>query len=610
MGAGGTGDGNPGPVLIRSCCLPTLLVLAGCPLPAESGKPDDTAEPVDTAVGACDAGDAPVAVVVPTDPTCHGEGTAAATSLSTKWSWADNPLQPGFEQVMSTPVVGDLDGDGVPEIVVTNFAGEDWTGSGVVTALAGDGSGTRWSVARGTSGTGGPALGDLDGDGSPEICTAGDASSVTCLDRDGNLLWTAGSTPWFQGAVAIADLDGDGFSEVIFGAEVFDAWGNLLWTGAAGTGYRTSFAADMDADPELEVVAGNTVYDTDGTVLWQAAVGDGFAGVADFDLDGLADVLVVVNGEVHLVDNSGTVVWTQPLSGGGLGGPPTVADFDNDDFPDVGVAGYDTYSVFDALGRELWHITTQDRSSSSTGSSVYDLDGDHKNEVMYADEQAFYILDGATGAVEWEDAGHASGTLVEYPVLADVDGDALLDVVIASNDYHIQGGWSGIHVLTDPVWTVPGRPVWNQHAYSISNVNDDLSIPAVPLKNPLVWNTFRAGGLATGPAHGLADPTVVDVTVCADACSAGEASLFITVANAGVAATGELQVEVVDEGGTVLAETGVRGLGIGETQVLGPVTLDRSLWTATVQARVRGVDGAEQCDAGNDLGVALDWPCE
>jgi len=219
--------------------------------------------------------------------------------------------------------------------------------------------------------------------------------------------------------------------------------------------------------------------------------------VADFDLDGLADVLVVVNGEVHLVDNSGTVVWTQPLSGGGLGGPPTVADFDNDDFPDVGVAGYDTYSVFD---------------------------GDHKNEVMYADEQTFRILDGATGAVEWQSPEHASGTLVEYPVLADVDGDALLDVVVASNDDYIQGAWSGVHVLTDPSWSVPGRPVWNQHAYSISNMNDDLSIPAVPLKNPLVWNTFRAGGLATGSAHG------------------------------------------------------------------------------------RGVDGAEQCDAGNDIGVALDWP--
>lgn len=82
--------------MIRSCCLPTLLVLAGCPLPVESGKPDDSGalEPVDTAVGACDAGDAPVAVVVPTDPTCHGEGTEAPTSLSLKWSWADNPSSP------------------------------------------------------------------------------------------------------------------------------------------------------------------------------------------------------------------------------------------------------------------------------------------------------------------------------------------------------------------------------------------------------------------------------------------------------------------------------------------------------------------------------------
>ena len=41
-------------------------------------------------------------------------------------------------------------------------------------------------------GSGGVAIGDLDGDGQPEVCTAGVDYAVMCVDgSDGSLVWAA-----------------------------------------------------------------------------------------------------------------------------------------------------------------------------------------------------------------------------------------------------------------------------------------------------------------------------------------------------------------------------------------------------------------------------------
>jgi hypothetical protein len=57
-------------------------------------------------------------------------------------------------------------------------------------------------------------------------------------------------------------------------------------------------------------------------------------------------------------------------------GPPTIADYDGDGAPEVGVAGGAAYVVFDGDGALLWQMPTQDLSSSVTGSSVFDFNGD------------------------------------------------------------------------------------------------------------------------------------------------------------------------------------------------------------------------------------------
>src|SRR3546814_15227946 len=91
----------------------------------------------------------------------------------------------------------------------------------------------------------------------------------------------------------------------------------------------------------------------------------------------------------------------------------------------------------------------------------------------------------------------SSGTTIEQPIVADVDGDGQAEIVV-----NLAGGRTvdgiahpgGISVYDAPAdnW-VRARTIWNQHAYSVTHVSSDGSIPAVPRANWLAGglNNFR-----------------------------------------------------------------------------------------------------------------------
>ena len=106
--------------------------------------------------------------------------------------------------------VGDLDADGAPDLVTANNDSND------VSVLLGNGDGTFQAQQRFGAGTGprSVAVGDLDGDGAPDLATANygsDDVSVLLGNGDGTFQaqqhFGAGSDPW---SVAVGDLDGDG----------------------------------------------------------------------------------------------------------------------------------------------------------------------------------------------------------------------------------------------------------------------------------------------------------------------------------------------------------------------------------------------------------------
>jgi hypothetical protein len=346
---------------------------------------------------------------------------------------------------------------------------------------------------------------------------------------------------------AIVDLDRDGVAEILVGRVVLDgATGAVKWRGLADRGINSfmgpiSIAADLDLDGVMEVIAGGTVYRADGLELWSYDFGtdgsggtcggypcDGFNATGNFDADPEGEVVIVRDGVLYILEHDGALKLklTMPIDdcSRNEGGPPTVADFDADGAPEIGVAGADFYTVFDlecchslpdcaavppASAAECagpgvrWSVPNHDCSSRATGSSVFDFNGDGAAEVIYNDECYFRILRGDDGQVLFEQPNH-SHTRLEYTLVADVDNDGNAEIVFIENGWCSSGtGRCPVEVCADPtegiqVWGdandrwVPTRRIWNQHAYHITNILEDGRLPpGGEAPNWLTYNNYR-----------------------------------------------------------------------------------------------------------------------
>ncbi len=574
----------------------------------EVGSPEDYATTVDT--------------------DCAQDPVIGSFDPVSEWTWTDNPTHPAYNQIMATPAIANLtddNGDGLiddddhPDIVFTAFTGSGYRDPGALVAISGVDGSTLWSITSAGGylplGSGGVAIGDLDADGRPSVLVAA-SGGLLSVDNTGAFEWYAAVEAATNGCPAISDLEGDGMAEVVFGRTVVEADGAVRWVGTGGTGGNAflSFPADLDSDGLMEVVAGNTVYEYDGSIRWQEG-DDGYPAVADMDADGLPEVVKVSGTVVHLTDGDGTPIWSFNLTDGG-GGAPTIADFDGDGLPEVGVASRSYYRVLDTDGTELWSNVVEDYSSAVTGSSVFDFEGDGAAEVVYADEETLWVYDGLTGTIEMAWSSHSSGTLFEYPLIVDVDKDGAAEIVVASNDYSGHNDSRGITVVGDATssWSA-ARPVWNQHSYSISNIEDDGTIPVTQVPNWTEWNSFRAGNSETAVGFDLPDLRTGEPKVCTDECWADHIIVWFPVENGGT-----LDVENVplalyslhDEPSLVDIQ-GVTAVASGDAVWLGPITLNREDFGPN-GFMVRVNDGSVstpfgECDDTNNEWTWSQFPC-
>ena len=623
--------------MLRFFCPVCLLIPAlGCSDYELQGKAspepgaEDTAPPIDSgAPPSCEEWTPATPGPPVINDGCMAEVAPGTFNPVVEWRWSESTSHPGYDNVASTVMVANLtddDGDGaighgdIPELVFTSFRRQNQTGPGVLQAISGDGAGLVWSVTspggHDVIGYGGVAIGDLEGDGRPDICVGGTSIAVICLEADGSFKWAAGTEIGGNGHPAIADLDADGRSEVIFGRQIFDSTGTLVGLGEHGSGnsrHYTSFPADLDGDGNLEVVTGNAVYRRDGSTVWaNPEEPDGYMAAGDFNGDGLPELIRVENSTLTLLDASnGSTIWSSAIPGAGSGGgPPTVADFDADGAPEVGVAGSSRYAVFDTDGTLLWDRETEDDSSRITGSSVFDFEGDGAAEVVYADEHVLYIFDGRTGAVLMEIPEHASNTRLEYPVIADVDGDDSTEIVLASSSGWWQG-WNGVTVIgdVDSSWA-PARPIWNQYAYHITNIEADGGVPLHQTPNWPTWNSFRAAATELGPGHWRPDLTPGFPDICDLTCSLDEVLVSVPVANSGRVRAEAVEMWLIREDGTPIGVEVVDAVPEGTATQVGPFRVSRAAWgDGELFAVVDQPELVEECDESDNQRSVGTWPC-
>jgi hypothetical protein len=489
---------------------------------------------------------------------------------------------PDFYQCVMSPMVVDLDGDCTPEILFNTYKNQAYTNNGILRAIRGDNGQKVWTLGdpeyRTDPGSH-PGLGDLNGDGSPEIIVPGEGSYLIAVAADGTPLWKSDTYSFSgkSGSPSIVNFDGVGDAEIAFGYAIWDSAGKKIWTagggahGANGSVGPLSCVADLTGDDRPELIAGGTVYtftgtvgvDFDGQALWTGSPANGYCGVADFDLDGAPEVVLVASANIYVFNGqTGETLGSLAIPGGGAGGAPNIADFDGDGRPDIGTAGGNSYVVMQYAAGEmsiLWQAETKDGSSQRTGSSVFDFDGDGRSEVIYGDEWYLRIYPGTEpdcanngpncDGVMTDDEVlfidiNSSRTRSEFPVIADVDGDFKAEIIISTNNESGQGniGDAGVEVFEDRLDNWVGTlPVWNQHTYHVTNVLADGSIPAVepanwstPADNP--YNSYRRN--TQGESELLCAPDLVPKDLSVDELECPTLTIKAKVLNQGCLGVG------------------------------------------------------------------------
>lgn len=435
---------------------------------------------------------------------CADEAPPDSFEPDIQWTWTgpegedESAVIPLVANLTDDDDSGTIDLDDIPDVVVVVIGS-----TAHIYVLDGATGDLHFRIETEVYGKVTPALGDIDDDGLVEIVSANADGELLAFENDGEHKWTGDvcDSAYDHWAITLADLDNDGDVEIIAESSVFDHEGKLLWSavqGASSHGAATT-AADLDGDCDLEVVLGHAAYHHDGTEYFvhnSAEVHRGFPQVADLDDDDEPEILLTNEAGLTVLEHDGAIKY-QDLrpTGVSAGGnswtrPACIHDFDGDGEAEFASSTADLFSVFEADASVVWSAAVSDLTGIA-GGTAFDFLGDGTAEAMYADETTMFVFD-AEGDVLLE-IPRTSGTLTEYPVVADIDNDGSAEIVVVSNDLNDEGELSPtVQVIRDieDRW-IQARRIWNQHTYHVTNVREDGTIPRFEPPSWRYLNTFR-----------------------------------------------------------------------------------------------------------------------
>ncbi|MEO8085347.1 MAG: FG-GAP-like repeat-containing protein, partial [Bacteroidota bacterium] len=303
--------------------------------------------------------------------------------------------------------VSDIDGDGKPDLVIPGSSYisvfRNTSVSGSITFA------TRVDIL--SSGGGGlspdVAIGDIDGDGKPDLTVLGgpfvyrNTSVSGSITFDPGVYFAAGGSPF---TLLIGDIDGDGKPDMAVGNAFSNTLSVLRNTAVSGIINTSSFAAavnfastndlraitlgDLDGDDKPDLVVGNyngssvSVFrnaSVSGTVILDAAVNFTTVGhmnsiaIGDIDGDGKPD-LVTDRSVLRNTSTIGTITsssFAAKVDITAIGSESVaIADIDGDGIPDLVSTSSSNITVIQNKHREPPTIASFTPASGPVGTSV------------------------------------------------------------------------------------------------------------------------------------------------------------------------------------------------------------------------------------------------
>ena len=455
---------------------------------------------------------------------------------ASQWGIVEDWSSTADVSTLVIPMVGDIDSNGIPEIVCFAPSGSDFYNVNTVLVF----NSLTHEVIHTFTIPGNVSTVDAAPYGIVKLHN-GHVLFAVCAQNNnmyGYDLTVHGTTPLWTVAtgfpapnVGFADFNADGYPDIYVGNKVFDAeTGTLLVTDSSVTNFGGSYAhtgshklpspcvANLTGDIKPELVLGNEVYQititnrtgtAGNSMTLSASVTppsgidvDGHPQVADFNLDGYLDVFIsnkTTSGgtmglyvwDVHNNAILGSTTVSQTGTGKSI---PLVADIDGDNNMEIVIQSRVSGNKVQAykFNRNtgtfsmMWDIAV-DEDSYSNAATTFDFNQDGDMEVLLTDQSSIKILNGATGALLTQ-LSFGECTVMQYPIIADVDADGNAEIAICGQfgAGHTNSGHLVVFSSSTVPWA-PARKVWNQYMYNVTNINQDLSVPTYLFNNATVF---------------------------------------------------------------------------------------------------------------------------
>jgi len=280
----------------------------------------------------------------------------------------------------------------------------------------------------GVSGAG-VASGDLNGDGNPDLVVT-DTETVVFFNSGNRALITPGtSLGTDSGGVDVVMLDWNGDNQLdVAVAGVPDQAARIYLNDGAG-GFSDTIDL-RDSNPGA-VKAATT---------------------ADFDQDGFADLVLTGTSGSRLLRSSGQAEFSEIDLPAGPGIDVSVADIDNNGFPDIIVveSGDRSVSLLLNLGDGTAYAAERLLRGSVAAATGTDLNGDGNTDLLLAVDGDDLSLPQSRILYQQSDGTFPDGEIIGASPLTkmlagDVDGDAVMDIVAvnASGVHQLYRGMTG-----------------------------------------------------------------------------------------------------------------------------------------------------------------------